>query len=83
MIIITICAGIFVFTVKLEHKLEEHGGQLIKIPRFYPSSQTCSCCGFRYPAVKDLREAWECPECGAKHDRDYNAAVNILAKGSA
>ena len=50
---------------------------------FEPSSQICLCCGFRYPAVKDLREAWECPECGAKHDRDYNAAVNILAKGSA
>lgn len=69
-------------TRKLEWQLEKHGGVLVKVPRFYPSSQTCSACGEVNPEVKDLcvRE-WICPCCGAVHDRDENAAVNIRAKG--
>lgn len=54
-----------------------------KVDRFFPSSQLCSSCGFKYEAVKtkNLRE-WRCPNCGAYHDRDVNAAINILIRGS-
>ena len=48
----------------------------------YPSSQTCSSCGYRNPLVKNLRiRIWECPGCHAVHDRDTNAGINILKKG--
>jgi putative transposase len=62
--------------------MADRGGILIKVPRTYPSSQRCSCCGEINPKVKDLsvREC-RCPECGAEHDRDVNAAINILEKG--
>lgn len=69
------------FTI-LRYKLEDRGGVLIKVPAFYPSSQTCSNCGYQNPLVKDLSvRTWICPECGTIHDRDINAALNILEKG--
>lgn len=66
-----------------EHeKVADRGGILIKVPRTYPSSQRCSCCGRQNRKVRDLTiRNWTCPACGTKHDRDMNAAVNILAKG--
>jgi putative transposase len=70
------------FYRKLEYKMEDHGGTLVRVPRTYPSSQLCSCCGYQNREVMDLSiRAWRCPECGAEHDRDVNAAVNILRKG--
>ena len=67
---------------KLEYKVKDHGGILIKVPRTYASSQICSCCGRRDPKVKDLSiRRWTCPSCGTEHDRDVNAAKNILKKG--
>ena len=67
---------------KLEYKMADRGGMLIKVPGTYPSSQRCSCCGAINPKVKDLSvRKWTCPECGAEHDRDVNAAINILEKG--
>ena len=55
---------------------------IIKVPTMYPSSQTCSCCGYKNPLVKNLAvRKWECPNCHTKHDRDANASVNILNKG--
>jgi putative transposase len=70
------------FYKKLEYKMEDHGGTLVRVPRTYPSSQLCSCCGYRNREVRDLSvRAWTCPECGTEHDRDVNAAVNILRKG--
>lgn len=70
------------FFRQLEYKVPEHGGVLVKVPTFYPSSQTCSHCGYKNPLVKNLAvRQWTCPECGTHHDRDVNAAVNILNKG--
>lgn len=70
------------FTVMLDYKLQEQGKQLVKIDKFYPSSQTCSICGCVNKEVKNLSvRKWECPNCGATHDRDINAAVNIRNEG--
>ena len=66
----------------LEYKSFEHGTDFVKIDTFFASSQTCSCCGFKNESVKDLKvRSWTCPKCGAEHDRDANAATNILNEG--
>ncbi len=66
----------------LEYKMADHGGKMVKVPRTFPSSQQCSCCGKKEPKVKDLSvRRWKCASCGTIHDRDINAAINILKKG--
>ncbi|MBT9769454.1 transposase, partial [Coprococcus catus] len=58
------------------------GRKYIKIDTFYASSQLCSVCGYQNTEMKDLSiREWSCPVCSAKHDRDINAAKNILAEG--
>lgn len=70
------------FFRQLEYKARWAGRTVVKVPTFYPSSQTCGCCGHQNKAVKDLSiRTWACPQCGAVHDRDFNAANNILTKG--
>ena len=70
------------FLQKLTYKLEERGGKLIRIDRWYPSSQICSGCGHIHPEVKSLSvRAWFCDWCLEDHDRDENAAVNIREEG--
>ena len=70
------------FLQKLTYKLEERGGKLIRIDRWYPSSQICSGCGHIHPEVKPLSvRAWFCDWCLEIHDRDENAAVNIREEG--
>ena len=70
------------FIRQLEYKAEWYGKTISKINRFYPSTQLCSECGYKNPALKDtsIRE-YNCPECGTHHDRDINAAINILREG--
>lgn len=70
------------FIRQLEYKAKWYGKIISKIDTFYPSSQTCSNCGYRNPDIKnlDIRE-YDCPECGIHHDRDINAATNILNEG--
>ena len=69
------------FFRQLKYKSVLYGCDLIKIPTFYPSSQTCSNCGFKNPITKNLSvRKWKCPKCGKYHDRDTNAAKNILQK---
>lgn len=66
----------------LEYKALWYGNDVIKVPGMYPSSQTCSNCGYQNPLVKNLAvRKWECPVCQEKHDRDNNASINILNKG--
>ncbi len=66
----------------LEYEATWYGNTIIRIPTMYPSSQTCSCCGYKNPLVKNLAvRNWECPKCHTKHDRDINASINILKKG--
>ena len=70
------------FTVMLDYKLAERGKRLVKIDRFYSSSQTCSVCDYKNEEVKNLSiRKWTCPNCGAVHDRDTNAAINIRKEG--
>lgn len=78
----TLDNGYGMFLYMLEYKLAERGKHFVKVDRRFPSSQLCSCCGYKNPAVKDLKvREWVCPECGVVHDRDHNAAVNILNEG--
>lgn len=70
------------FRRQLEYKAEWYGKQVVTIDRFYPSIQLCSTCGAQWPGTKDLAvRKWACPVCGAIHDRDANAAKNILNEG--
>lgn len=69
------------FVTLLEYKAFEYGCEMLKVPTFFPSSQICSSCGYKNPRVKDLSvREWICPECGVLHERDHNAAKNILVK---
>ena len=66
----------------LSYKAAWYGNDIIKVPTKYPSSQTCSCCGYKNPLVKNLAvRVWECPKCHTVHNRDTNASINILNRG--
>jgi putative transposase len=65
----------------LEYKLEDRGKHLVYIDKFAPSSKLCSKCGYKNKELKLSDRSWICPNCGITHDRDFNAATNILQMG--
>src|SRR5574344_1227319 len=73
--------GFYRFRQILEDKANINYKKVVFVGRFYPSSKTCSCCGYKYKNLTLSEREWTCPECGTLHDRDVNAAVNILAEG--
>ncbi len=71
------------FRRQLEYKCERAGRELIVVDRWYPSSKTCSACGHLLAELSLSTRHWTCPSCGSRHDRDINAAKNIVAAGLA
>jgi putative transposase len=71
------------FRRQLEYKCQRAGRELVVLDRWYPSSKTCSACGHLLAELSLGTRRWTCPDCGAQHDRDLNAAKNILAAGLA
>ena len=65
------------FRRQLQYKAEMRGGQVIVADRFYPSSKTCSVCGYKLESLPLSVRKWKCPGCGTDHDRDLNAAINL------
>lgn len=73
--------GFYRFKQVLVDKANNNGKKVVFVDRFYPSSKTCSVCGYKKQDLKLSDRSWTCPVCGTKHDRDINAAVNILNEG--
>ena len=80
--------GIFVndlgygtFLNQLKYKLEWLNKRLVKVDKYFPSSQLCSECGYRKTDLLLKNKTWICPNCGVKHNRDHNAAINIKKEG--
>lgn len=73
--------GFYKFKETLVNKALVNNKQVVFIDRFYPSSKTCSVCDYKKRDLRLSDREWVCPKCGTKHDRDINAAVNILLEG--
>ena len=73
--------GFYKFNEILSNKAIVNDKQVVSVDRFYPSSKTCSVCGYKKQDLKLSDRSWVCPQCGTKHDRDINAAMNILFEG--
>ena len=71
------------FVQKLEHVADKYGCKVKRVDRYYPSSKTCSVCQYVNELLSLSDRSWTCPECGTSHDRDVNAAKNILRQGFA
>ena len=72
---------LYKFKETLVNKALVNDKQVVFVDRFYPSSKTCSACGYKKQDLKLSDREWVCPKCGTKHDRDINAAMNILLEG--
>ena len=73
--------GFYKFKSTLQNKALQNDKKVVLIGRYYPSSKTCSKCGYIHNGLKLKDRQWQCPNCGASHNRDCNAAVNILYEG--
>ena len=73
--------GFYKFKTVLSTKALQNDKKVVLIGRYYPSSKTCSKCGYIHNGLKLQDRNWCCPKCGTNHDRDYNAALNILYEG--
>lgn len=73
--------GFYKFKETLVNKALVNDKQVVFIDRFYPSSKTCSVCGYKKRDLRLSDREWACPKCGTRHDRDLNAAINILHEG--
>jgi putative transposase len=71
------------FRSMIEYKAQRHGRHVITVDRWFPSSKACSACGHLLASLSLSTRHWQCPSCGTRHDRDVNAAKNILAAGLA
>jgi putative transposase len=65
----------------LGYKAKWYRPILIKVNRYFPSSKLCSVCGYKKEDLKLSDRKWKCPKCGTLHDRDINAALNLLKEG--
>lgn len=77
--------GFASLVVMLDYKAEWYGREVVKVNRYFPSTQICSSCGNKNENIKGIKglrvREWVCPSCGASHDRDHNASQNILKEG--
>lgn len=73
--------GFYKFKDILKSKAIANDKKVVLIDKFYPSSKTCSQCGYIHKGLKLKDRHWQCPNCGEQHDRDFNAALNILCEG--
>lgn len=74
--------GMYESKRQLKYKVEEHGGTVHEVDRFFPSSKTCASCGHIYKELTLKDRVWTCPSCQREHDRDLNAAINLKKAAS-
>ncbi len=73
--------GFGLFRNYLEYKLKERGKYFVKVDKWFASTKTCHCCGYKNTSLTLKDRAWTCPQCGTFHNRDINAAINIKNEG--
>ena len=74
--------GFYTFKSTLKNKALLNNKFVIEVDRWFASSKTCHCCGYVYKGLTLSEREWDCPICGEHHNRDLNAAINILIEGN-